>query len=127
MIASKAIAVLVAMLANATWADADTVDVTDRGPVDLAAFTCTDITRSSLLSRACYDANRRYAVIAVQSTYRQFCDVPQTTLDALLNAPSMGQFYKARMQAAAGQPYACAPASPADRSAHKILINLLPA
>ncbi len=109
MITSKAIAVLVAMLANATWADADTVDVVDRGPVDLATFTCTDITRSSLLHRVCYDATHRYAVIAVQSTYRQFCDVPKTTLDALLDAPSMGQFYNARMQAAAGEQYACAP------------------
>lgn len=109
MIASKAIAVLVAMLANATWSDADTVEVTERGPVDLAHFACTDITRSSLLSRVCYHVDRRYAVIAVRSTYRQFCDVPQATVDALLNAPSMGQFYKAQIYSAAGDRYTCAP------------------
>jgi len=111
VIASKAIAVLVALFANATWTDADTVDVVDRGPVNLARFTCTDITRSSLLSRVCYDPTRHDAIIAVQSTYRQYCGVPQTTLDALLNAPSMGQFYNTQMRAEAGNRYACPTAS----------------
>jgi hypothetical protein len=103
MIPGKVIVLLLAAFANATWADADTVDVTDRGPVDLTPFACTDITRSSLLNRVCYDEAKQVAVVEVRSTYRQFCDVPKATLDALLNAPSMGQFYNARIRGDASQ------------------------
>ena len=97
MIPEKVVALLVAALANATWVEADIVDVRHRGPVDLAPFTCTDITRSTVIDRVCYDASRQYAVIEVQSTYREFCGLPQAKLDALLNAPSMGQFYNKRI------------------------------
>ena len=103
MIPGKAIVLLVAAFADATWADADTVDVTDRGPVDLTPFACTDITRSSLVNRVCYDEAKQIAVVEVRSAYRQFCDVPKATLDVLLNAPSMGQFYNARIRGDASQ------------------------
>lgn len=97
MIPEKVVVLLVAALANAAWAEADIVEVQNRGPVDLAPFTCTDITRSTMIDRVCYDASRQYAVIEVQSTYREFCGLPQAKLDALLNAPSMGQFYNKRI------------------------------
>jgi hypothetical protein len=110
MIPGKAIVLLVAAFANATWTDADTVDVINRGQVDLSPFACTDVTRSSLINRVCYDEANRVAVVEVRSAYRQFCNMPKDTLDALLDAPSMGQFYNARIHAAAG-PYDCAPHS----------------
>lgn len=93
MVPEKLIVLLFAVLGNATWADADVVEVRNVGPVDLAPFVCTDITRSTMIGRACYDEAKRSAVIEVRSTYRQFCDMSKATFDALLDAPSMGQFY----------------------------------
>lgn len=108
MVPGKVIVLLVAAFANATWTDADTVDVMDRGQVDLSPFACTDVTRSTLINRVCYDEANRVAVVEVRSAYRQFCNVPKETLDALLDAPSMGQFYNARIHGAAVRSYDCA-------------------
>lgn len=108
MIPEKLIVLLFAVLGNATWADADVVEVRNAGPVDLAPFVCTDITRSTMIGRACYNDAERSAVIEVRSTYRQFCDMPKATFDALLDAPSMGQFYIQRIQGLKpGRSYAC--------------------
>lgn len=108
MIPEKLIILLFAALGNATWADADVVEVRNAEPVDLAPFVCTDVTRSTMISRACYNEAKRSAVIEVRSTYRQFCDMPKATFDALLDAPSMGQFYLKQIR---GRPsersYAC--------------------
>jgi hypothetical protein len=42
------------------------------------------------------------------ATYHQYCDLPKDTLDAFLNAPSMGRYYRANIEAADGNgPYAC--------------------
>lgn len=113
MIPGGTIAVLLAALAHLPWADADTVNVQNRGDVDLAPYTCTDITRSSVIDRVCYDAPKQQAILQVRSIYRQYCDVPLVTLEALLNAPSMGQFYRARIEnpSADDNRYDC-PASP---------------
>lgn len=92
---------LFAAFASLAWAEADTVDVQDRGAVNLAPYTCTDITRSSLIDRVCYDRSKRQAIIQVRTIYRQFCNLPQVTFDALLEAPSMGQFYRARIERSA--------------------------
>ena len=108
MIPEKLIVLLFAVLGNATWADADVVEVRNAGPVDLAPFVCTDITRSTMIGRACYNEAQRAAVIQVRSTYRQFCDMPKATFDALLDAPSMGQFYLRQIRGtASGSSYAC--------------------
>jgi len=45
-----------ALLFASTWAEAETVDVNYRGPVDLKPFTCQD-TKSSFVNRVCYDAS----------------------------------------------------------------------
>jgi hypothetical protein len=115
MIPEKLIVLLLAVLGNATWADADVVDVRNAGPVDLAPFVCTDITRSTMIDRACYNEAKRSAIIEVRSTYRQFCDMPKATFDALLDAPSMGQFYIKQIRGKEpGQPYVCAEQSRKD-------------
>ena len=101
MIPGGTIALLLATLAALPWAEADTVDVQGRGAVDLAPYACTDITRSSLIDRVCYDRSTRQAIIQVLTTYRQFCNVPQATYKALLDAPSMGRFYRARIERSA--------------------------
>jgi hypothetical protein len=34
------------------------------------------------------------------AVYHQYCDLPQDTFDAFLNAPSMGQFFNRRIRTA---------------------------
>ena len=46
---------LITSLSGATWADEETIDVKYYGKLDLAPFACTEVTRSSIINRACYD------------------------------------------------------------------------
>jgi KTSC domain-containing protein len=94
------IAFMLALLFTAHWEEAEIVDVKDRGPVDLAPFTCQDVTRSSVISRVCYDAESRRMLVQRYAAYQQYCDVPKDTIDALLNARSMGQYFNANIMAA---------------------------
>jgi hypothetical protein len=89
--------ILLVRLAGATWTEAETVDVEYRGRVDLKPFVCQDITRSSLINRVCYDAANRSMIVQLNLRYFQHCGMPQAMLDSFLNAPSMGQYYKARI------------------------------
>jgi hypothetical protein len=89
---------LLLRLAGAGWADAETAAVEGRGAVDLTLFACQDITRSSLINRVCYDAASRTMIVQVKTAYSQYCGVPETTRDSLLNAPSMGQYYNANIK-----------------------------
>jgi hypothetical protein len=77
---------------------AETVDVKYRGIVDLKPFTCTDTPRSSFIQRVCYDKAQSYMLINLRGTYYHYCEMPAATLDALLAAPSMGQFYNQRIK-----------------------------
>jgi hypothetical protein len=99
---------LLLRLAGAGWADAETVAVESRGAVNLTAFACQDITRSSLISRVCYDAASRTMIVQVKTAYSQYCDVPQTTRDGFLNARSMGRYYNADIKGS-GARYRCRP------------------
>jgi hypothetical protein len=99
---------LLVHLAGAGWADAETVSVEHRGAVDLTPFVCQDITRSSLINRVCYDAANRTMIVQLNSVYSQVCGVPQAARDSFLNAPSMGQYYKANIRGSgAHPPYQC--------------------
>jgi KTSC domain len=107
------LAFILALLFVGSWQEAEIVDVKDRGPVDLKPFACQDISRSSVISRVCYDGASRRMLIQRHAVYLQYCDLPKHTLDAFLNAPSMGRFFNANIDAA-GQdgPHGC----PADKS-----------
>ncbi|MET3838434.1 KTSC domain-containing protein [Bradyrhizobium sp. OAE829] len=85
----------------------ETVDVRDRGPIDLGTFECRDITRSSIVQRVCYDHARRHLVVALKGAYDQYCDLPAETYDALLNAPSMGGFFNRHIRGQSGAAFAC--------------------
>ena len=102
-------AFILALVFTANWQEAETVDVENRGPVDLTAFSCQDITRSSVISRVCYDPRSRRMLVQRLVAYRQYCDLPQDTLDALLNAPSMGKFFNTNIETAGrdGSGYDC--------------------
>ncbi|WKA27467.1 KTSC domain-containing protein [Bradyrhizobium roseum] len=104
------IAFILALLLAAPWEEAETVDVKDRGTVDLKPFNCQDITRSSLVGRVCYDAASRRLLVQRHAVYRQYCEVPKSTVDAFLNAPSMGRFFKINIEGGdEGGPHACPP------------------
>ena len=99
---------MLALLFTAPWEEAEIVGVKDRGTVDLTPFTCQDITRSSVISRVCYDAEDRRMLVQRHAVYHQYCGLPKATLDAFLNAPSMGRHYRANIEGAgASGPYAC--------------------
>ena len=85
----------------------ETIDVGGRGSVDLSGFECRDITRSSILQRVCYDRAQRHLIVAVKGAYDRYCDLPAETFEALMGAPSMGQFFNRNISNAAGAPYAC--------------------
>ena len=100
-----AAAILMHLLA--TPVVSESVDVTSRDTVDLNNFECRDITRSSILQRVCYDRAQRHLIVAVKEGYDQYCNLPVETYDALMGAPSMGQFFNRNIRAASGAAYAC--------------------
>jgi hypothetical protein len=84
------------------------VDVRDRGAVDLATFECRDTPRSTLIQRACYDRAHATLIVNVRGAYRQYCGLPIATFDRLMNAPSMGQFFRGNIEGAgSGGAYDC--------------------
>src|SRR4029079_2655770 len=104
------LAFIFALIFSANWQEAETVDVEDRGSVDLRAFDCPDLTRSTVISRVCYDAQSRSMLVQRHAVYRQYCDLPKDTLDAFLNAPSMGRFFNANIKTTSvdgNDPYGC--------------------
>ena len=104
------IAFILALLVTSAWQEAEIVDVTDRGAVDLKPFNCQDVTRSSVISRVCYDAESRRMLVQRHAVYRQYCGLPKPIVDAFLNAPSMGQFFRINIDGGDGsRPYACPP------------------
>ena len=104
------IAFILALLFTSPWQEAEVIDVRDRGAVDLKPFSCQDITRSRVISRVCYDGESRRMLVQRHAVYRQYCDLPKGTVDAFLNAPSMGQFFRTSIEGADGSmPYACPP------------------
>lgn len=95
-------------VASISWAETEIVEVEYRGNVDLKPFNCTDITRSSFISRVCYDEINQYMLIQLELTYFHYCELPTATLNALLEAPSMGQFFDKNIKGTgADGPYDC--------------------
>ena len=102
------IAFIIALLFAAPWEEAESVEVRNSGPVNLRSFVCQDITRSSIIERVCYDEANRHMVIRHSAVHDQYCELPESVADAFLNAPSMGQYFKANI-AGTGKsgPYEC--------------------
>ena len=109
-------AFILALLFTAPWEEAEIVDVKDRGAVDLKPFNCQDVTRSSVISRVCYDTESRRMLVQRHAVYHQYCDLPKDTHDAFLNAPSMGRFFGGRAgMGLTARPFFCSVASAACR------------
>jgi hypothetical protein len=88
---------LIALLLTAP-VGSETVEVRDRGTIDLATFECRDINRSSLIQRVCYDSAQRTLIVGIKGSYDNYCDLPQQTFESFMTAPSMGQFFKANIR-----------------------------
>lgn len=99
---------IVTALDAASWAEAETVNVKYRGPVDLTRFVCSDITRSSFINRVCYDQPNQYMVIQLNAVYYPYCEIPKLTIDALLSADSMGRYFNANIKGSGSDgPFDC--------------------
>jgi hypothetical protein len=94
-IISVAVFVLAAFTAAAR---AETVDVKYRGQVDLKAFDCVDITRSSFIRRVCYDQTNEYMLINLNGTYYHYCEIDSDTVAALKTADSMGRYFNGEVK-----------------------------
>jgi len=106
------LAILLARLAGTGWSDAETINVEGRGALDLTPFVCQDITRSSLVSRVCYDAANGTMIVQVKTVYLQYCDVSEAAREGFLNAASMGRYYNASIKGEGmAAHYQCAPKS----------------
>lgn len=79
-------------------AHAETVNVKYRGVVDLAPFQCESVSRSSLVTRVCYDRKEQYMVIGLQGTYYHYCEIDPGTVAALRGADSMGRYFNANIK-----------------------------
>jgi len=88
----RALAILLAQLAAAPVVS-ETVETGERSLVDLGTFECRDITRSTVLQRVCYDPAQQHLIVAVNGIYDRYCGVTADTVERLLGAPSMGQFF----------------------------------
>ena len=107
VIVVRALAVLLAQLAAAPIVS-ETVETGERRFVDLGTFECRDITRSTVLQRVCYDRARRDLIVAIDGQYDRYCGVAAETVDSLLGAPSMGQFFNRNIgRETAGGRYGC--------------------
>jgi len=104
---------LLAILGSFSWADSEIVEVKHRGLVDLKPFVCQDITRSSLISRVCYDESTRSMLVQLSGTYYGFCAIPDQVVAEFLDAPSMGKFFKAKIGGIErSRPHDCAHRAP---------------
>jgi hypothetical protein len=81
-----------------TWAAAETVDVKYYGLLDLKTLACTEITRSTLVNRVCYDKAQQFMVVQLNVTYYPYCEMPAAIFEAFLAAPSMGKYYNASIK-----------------------------
>ena len=77
---------------------AETVTVKYRGTVDLSVFDCEPVTRSSYITRICYDPKNNYMIIKLDRTYYHYCEIDAATVGALKSAASMGRFFNSNVK-----------------------------
>ena len=86
------------------------VEIRGQGDVDLAAFECRDITRSTVLQRVCYDRAQQQLIVAINGSYDRYCGVPADAVEQLMAARSMGQYFNRNIgRPGSGKRYICQP------------------
>lgn len=91
-------------LSGISMVRADTVYVVAHGPVSLDSFECFAIRPSSFVNRICYDEQHEHLIVQLENRYYQHCRVTAGTVEAWLNAHSLGRFYNAEVRS---QRYDC--------------------
>ena len=76
----------------------ETAEIRDGGTINLATFECSDINRSSLIQRVCYDRAQRSLIVGIKGSYDDYCGLPPQTFANFMTAPSMGQFFNANIR-----------------------------
>jgi hypothetical protein len=66
--------------------------------VPRAAFECSDVDRSSLVTRVCYSAAKSYMIVRLKQTDYHYCEIDAETVRRFLAAASMGRFYNAEIK-----------------------------
>jgi hypothetical protein len=64
-------------------------------------FECTEIDRSSVVTRVCYNAPNGYMIIRLKTVDYHYCAIDTGTVAKLLAAESMGRFYNQNIKSAA--------------------------
>jgi hypothetical protein len=95
---NRTAAALCCMLLSTPVSAGELVWVGDRGLVDLDAFSCTEITTSNFLRRACYDQTNEYLVVGLGEKWRHYCEVSSRIAAAFLGAPSPASFYNSNIR-----------------------------
>lgn len=103
----RALILLLAQLASAPI-ESEAVETGEHRLVDLQTFECRDIARSTVLQRVCYNRAQQDLIVASNGAYHRYCGVTVDTVERLLGAPSMGQFFNRNIRGeAAGSRYDC--------------------
>jgi len=92
----RALAILLAQFFAAPIVP-ESIEIGERR-VDLGTFECRDITRSTVLQRVCYDRAQQDLIVGISGRYDRYCGVPAATVERLLGAPSMGQFFNQNLR-----------------------------
>ena len=95
MIAMKALLIVSVFWLSLSAAHAESVNVKYRGVVDLAPFSCEEVTRSSIVNRVCYDQANSYMLIQLNGTFYHYCMIGADVVNGMLSASSMGRFFGA--------------------------------
>jgi KTSC domain len=82
----------IVLLNISTIANAESVFVKYQGVVDLSGFECT-LTESSFVHKICYQAENRYLVVLLGSTYYHYCRMSKDIYEQWMRSDSKGTFY----------------------------------
>jgi KTSC domain len=85
----------------------ETIDVKGYGSVSLQTFSC-DHTRSSIITRICYDQSKQFMILKLNETYYPHCAVDSGTVSELRQAGSLHRFYNENIK----RRFACRATSP---------------
>jgi len=80
------------LLACVEW-----VRVKHYGVVNLSDFEC-EYTESSFVNRACYSDEDEILILLLKRTYYAYCDVPEGVFRELIDSPSKGRYYNAKIK-----------------------------
>jgi KTSC domain len=71
-------------------------------------FECQDIDRSDLVTRVCFNREKRYMIVRLKQTDYHYCEIGVDTVAAFVSADSMGRFFNQNIKSGTtGRRYDC--------------------